>query len=102
MSCIWGGIGYTPSGHCTSGPWPWKPNSWLLQEAVCTSYSDTQCKIPINGGISYHSDQDSCVNAPGGQTVINSLSCSPNTPSCQTCIKCHTDCWATVTEGVDE
>lgn len=45
-----------------------------------------------------------CTDAPvdADLSFIESLSCSPNTPSCKTCIQCRTDCWDSAEQGIEK
>lgn len=101
VSCTYGNGDTAPSGRCTGGPWPLTPKSWALKDSICTSFRDTECKVPLKGGISFDTDEG-CSNAPVYLSFINSLSCSPNTPSCKTCLKCHDDCWNSGEQDMDK
>lgn len=101
VSCTYGSAGHAPSAHCAGGPWPIKPKSWALKNVFCSSFLDTQCKMPNKKGFHIDSGQG-CSNAPVDLSFIESLSCSPHTPSCRTCIKCYTDCWDSVAQDIEK
>lgn len=90
MSCTHGS-GETTEAKCDGGTWPFQPKSWYLGNGYCNLWRDDKCLRQVKGGVSYD-NHVGCSNAPIDLSKVQSVSCSPRTPSCEACIKCRLAC----------
>lgn len=90
VSCTYGS-GDSTGAQCAGGTWPFQPKSWYLGNGYCNVYRDDKCLRQVKGGVSYD-NHVGCSNAPVDLPKVQSLSCSPRTPSCEVCIKCRLTC----------
>lgn len=80
-----------PKAGCDGGTWPFQPKSWYLGNGYCSIWRDTSCLRQVKGGVNYD-NHVGCSNAPGDLSMVQSVSCSPRTPSCEACVKCRVYC----------